>query len=332
MPDAPQGWVKDTPAELLPAVKHIRREFEERASKCSKLTQKLCYAALHPDAADPDIGHYIEAFAGYRQSLGTVADKEFDRLWRVKTPPAVFKAFFEIHREGLRIEIRWLFNDLLQIGVGNKTLLQTHPAQWAQEHLRILLYGRKPFFAKWVKEACDKQQQPIRLDTDEEFEESIFWKSWRAPKLIHMQPAGNTPYDPETAWNREDEVRSQQLLDALSQGWFIQLLEIDLERTAGLATVRLAKTAQQAQGKKANSNIRSPYKLAIRQALTTLGLSVSAQSVATWIAEKYDRTEFEHIVKRYGQRKDVGHLYRTDRKFSAQFDRDVSDIRKLLKS
>ncbi|HXP62243.1 MAG TPA: hypothetical protein VN829_17230, partial [Dongiaceae bacterium] len=39
-----------------------------------------------------------------------------------------------------------------------------------------------------------------------------FWKSWRAPKLIYMQPSGNLPYDPSTAWNREGDEMTEKLL------------------------------------------------------------------------------------------------------------------------
>ena len=86
------------------------------------------------------------------------------------------------------------------------------------------------------------------------------------------------------------------------------------------------------QVRKTDGKIRSRYKLAIRQGLVHFGLSATAQEVATWIAEKFDNIEFSHIKSKYGERSDLGQLYRNNPKFRAQFDRDVTDERKALKS
>ena len=77
--------------------------------------------------------------------------------------------------------------------------------------------------------------------------------------------------------------------------------------------------------------IRSRYLLAIRQALFALGLSATAESVANWIAEVLGEAEFENLVKNYGARADLGVLYRKNPKFKAQFNRDVTKMRSLLK-
>ncbi len=42
-------WEKITPQELIPAIKHVRATFDDSEWRCS---QKLCYSALHPGAAD----------------------------------------------------------------------------------------------------------------------------------------------------------------------------------------------------------------------------------------------------------------------------------------
>lgn len=77
--------------------------------------------------------------------------------------------------------------------------------------------------------------------------------------------------------------------------------------------------------------IRSRYMLAIRQALFALGLSATAESVANWVAEVLGEAEFENVVKNYGARADLGVLYRKNPKFKAQFNRDVTKMRSLLK-
>jgi hypothetical protein len=58
-----------------------------------------------------------------------------------------------------------------------------------------------------------------------------------------MQPSGNTAYDQTTEWTREDEPRTQSLLDSLSSR-FLQFLEIDLNYTVGDAYVKLAKNTE----------------------------------------------------------------------------------------
>ena len=78
--------------------------------------------------------------------------------------------------------------------------------------------------------------------------------------------------------------------------------------------------------------IRSPYLAAIRQALLAVGLSASAQSVATWIAENLGDVEFRQIVKKYGRRTDLGILYHDEPSFRRQFDRDVTKVRARLKA
>jgi pyrimidine deaminase RibD-like protein len=56
-----------------------------------------------------------------------------------------------------------------------------------------------------------------------------------------MQPSANLPYSPSTAWNREEEGKTEELLEYLSSR-FIQTLGFDLEDIAGIAHVLLAKT------------------------------------------------------------------------------------------
>lgn len=76
---------------------------------------------------------------------------------------------------------------------------------------------------------------------------------------------------------------------------------------------------------------KSPYLAAIRQALLAIGLSASAQSVATWIAENLGYVEFKQIIKKYGRRTDLGILYRDAPEFRQQFYKDVTKVRGRLK-
>jgi len=82
--------------------------------------------------------------------------------------------------------------------------------------------------------------------------ESRFWREWRAPKLIHMRPAGNSPYASAMAWAREDEHRTQDLLNNRSHR-FIQFLDIYLDEIAGDAHVALAQHGWQTQPEGSNA-------------------------------------------------------------------------------
>jgi hypothetical protein len=246
MAPEPAEWERNTPAELVPAIKHIRDSFDTSASKCSRLTEKLCYAALHPHTEGlNELAPYMEALVVYRGIIGPQADKEFTGRLRVGIPPSIFKAFFEAHLTGLRVEIRNHFDQVVRIGVAKSRLLSTSPVVWATRHLELLIRGIAHRPEMWIKSVCDKQAVTA-LGTEASIEEEIFWKSWRAPKLIHMEPSGNTPYDPVTAWEREDERRTQELCQSLSR-IFVQYLEIHLEHVAGRAHVQLAQVNEQSQ-------------------------------------------------------------------------------------
>jgi len=71
-----------------------------------------------------------------------------------------------------------------------------------------------------------------------------------------MHPAGNSPYASAMAWAREDEQRTQELLNNRSHR-FVQFLEIHLDRVAGDAHVALAQHGWQPQpaGSKATSKV-----------------------------------------------------------------------------
>jgi DNA-binding NarL/FixJ family response regulator len=244
MATEPTDWKKITPQELIPAIKHIRETFDNTEWKYSQVTGKLCYSALHPQASDrATLAPYEEAFVVYRRIVGPVALREFDDLLRTGTPPAIFKAYLNAFRNGLQTEVRRLFNEALQVGLAKAKVLKTHPVEWATAHLKILIREQLPLVVSWIKEVCDEQNSAKVFETEEDHEEWVFWKTWRAPTLVYMQPSGNATYDPAGAWTREDEQRTQQLLRALSDR-FIQFLEIDLDKTAGAAHVECAKRGE----------------------------------------------------------------------------------------
>src|SRR6266403_2897047 len=175
--------------------------------------------------------------------VGSRVQREFDDLLRLGTAPAVFRAYFDLYYEGLEVATRGRFNSMLEIGLANSEALEVHPVEWAKSQLKFLINGTGSSAERWIKEVCDTKEQPGLDFTAEQFKELVFWRKWRAPRLIHMQPAGNTPYDPVTVWSREDELRTQQLLDGRSRR-FVEFLDIALENMAGDACVRVAQTKE----------------------------------------------------------------------------------------
>jgi pyrimidine deaminase RibD-like protein len=239
-PQPIEDWETITPGTLVVAVKHIRETFNLSVWKCSSVTEKLCFADLHPYDDHVGLDEYRSSFIGYRQIIGPAASQRFDKRHDRGTAPDIFSAYMQAMSDGIRTEIRRVFADLLQIGIANSGMLNDHPAEWAKKHLLMLINGNNHVVKMWIKAVCDKQD--ISAETKEEFEESIFWRRWRAPKLIHMQPSGNLPYDSVTAWTREDQDTTEKLLQGLSAR-FVQSLEFELDRIAGNAHVELAKTA-----------------------------------------------------------------------------------------
>jgi hypothetical protein len=75
--------------------------FDEGVWKCSQVTEKLCFAELHPDEKQVDLGPFRSAFIMYRKIIGPAAAQEFDRDYQLGTPPAIFHAFLQVLSAGI---------------------------------------------------------------------------------------------------------------------------------------------------------------------------------------------------------------------------------------
>src|SRR6478672_5878809 len=116
--------------------------------------------------------------------------------------------------------------------MGCAPLLSVRPVEWTKAHLKLLILNDANRVQIWIREVCDKQDYS-QVDPEDlgKLKESKFWREWRAPKLIHLHPAGNGSYDSALAWEREDEQRTQHLLNNRSRR-FLQFLEIHLDGVA----------------------------------------------------------------------------------------------------
>lgn len=240
-------WKKITPEHLHAAIEHIRTEFEHGRYGWSIATQVFCCCLLHRRAeASKLLAQNQGELEACLAAVGHSAKEQFDRLMNQGTQPSVFRAYFDLYYNTMRVNLLRGFDQILKIGLANWDALQSHPVRWAHHHSKLMIRGQEPSIEHWIKHACDDQTLPAPDLISSEFEEIIHWTKWRAPKLIYMQPAGNAPYDPKTVWSREDEARTKELLTARSKR-FLEFLDLCLEKMAGTAHVIVAQDTRYAE-------------------------------------------------------------------------------------
>lgn len=242
-PSAVSDAKDGTPAQLQPAIKHIQNVFDESDWKCSWITQHLCYADLHQHPGiirEDQLTQYRAAFLDLREIVGAQISKQFDLTVAPGTPSAIFHGYAEMYRYGLNTAVRDMLTEALQIGFSNTALMGNDPVEWARSQVENRLQNGRHRFASWIKNVCDIQPALTQTPVTDDADEMIWWRKWRAPRFIHMHPSGNTPYNESTAWTREDEHRTSQVLDGLSKR-FNQFVEIELDQLVGRAQVQRAK-------------------------------------------------------------------------------------------
>src|SRR5260370_9937971 len=104
-----EHWKTITPETLLAPVEHIRKMFGEGVWKCSHLTEKLCFANLHPEDNHIDLDQYKPPFSTYLEIIGPAAAQKFDSDHQSGTPPAIFHAFLLRMSACIQAEIRRRF-------------------------------------------------------------------------------------------------------------------------------------------------------------------------------------------------------------------------------
>lgn len=229
-------WQAITPEELQPAVEAIRHKIEHYGFwQSTQSTMKLCFAALHP-AQTPNPS--AESLAPYKRFLVALLGRRIEgMLLEVDRPaPVVFKSYLDVLEAALKVVIRGGFQEMFEIAKARDDVLGMHPVEWTKRQLDILISAEKSGIRLWIKEVCDA----LNSSTTASHDDSIFWGNWRAPRFIHMQPAGNTRYDQASVWIREDLMRSEELLEARA-GRAIDFLRLDLDESARAAHVEFVK-------------------------------------------------------------------------------------------
>ena len=233
-----QKWQAITPEELQPATEAIRHKVEHHGFWQSRQsTMKLCYAALHPA---PSASGQTEAenLAPYKQFLVALLGQRIESMFSGsdRLSPLIFKSYLDVLEAAMKVFVRVGFQELFEIAKARHDVLGMHPVEWAKRHVEILISAEKSRIRFWTKQVCD----PLDYSKEVSDDDSFYWGHWRAPRLIHMEPAGNTRFDKEGAWVREDLVKSEELLDARAE-LTTDFLRFDLEKSVRAAHVEFVK-------------------------------------------------------------------------------------------
>jgi len=232
-------WQAITPEELLPAVEAIRHKIEHYGFwRPRESTMKLCFAALHPEL-NPDATRVnTEGVAPYKRFLVGLLGQRVENLLLGpdQAAPVIFKSYLNVLENAMKAAIGEGFQSMFEVAEARADVLGMHPVEWTRRQLDILISAEKFGIRLWVQRVCDIVDSANAVTLDD----SLYSGSWRAPRLIHMQPAGNTHYDQARAWEREDLFRSQELLEGRAEQTTV-FLRLDLGELARAAHVQLAK-------------------------------------------------------------------------------------------
>ena len=240
-------WEKRVPYRLLPAVEQIRDSFREAEWKSNWTTQAWCYALLHPDdkLAFEKAMELTATLEVLQASLKPAALHLVQHHLKLGTPPAMLKAFLDIHAEVMSARIQATFYLLFELAVAHPAQMPAAPANWAAWQVCSLIRLAKRQIGLWLKCCCDIQQ----FDPDDRSDEYIFWRKWQSPMFVSMQPGlGKRPFDPSRIWEREDLERSGEVIDHFERYFVVYLetaLKTQLNSCQPTAKVNVASAVQQ---------------------------------------------------------------------------------------
>jgi len=209
-------WQAITPEELQPAVEAIRHKIEHYGFwQSNQSTMKLCFAALHPGSNTNSGRAGREGLAPYTRFLVGLLGQRIEQLLSGSDRPApvIFKSYLDVLETAMKAVIRAGFHEMFEIAKARNDVLGLHPVEWTKRQLGILISAEKSGIRLWIKQVCD----PLDYSNAASRDDSFYWGSWRAPRLIHMKPSGNTPYEQAGEWAREELVRSEELLEGLAE-------------------------------------------------------------------------------------------------------------------
>jgi len=230
-----EPWDKDLPTDLIPPIKHLRSTFDNLHQYYGQITEKLCYYRLHPGDAE-DIEEYLAPLRQLQGIVGVPATQRFIALLKTGTPPAIFKAFFDLYMDAMTRSALAIFFQLVDVGKANESRLGLPHLEWAEAQTRGMIRSKIQLIDMWIRNVCDKQP----YEPNEDIEERIFWRKWQAPMLLVMKPSRYILYDPERNWERLDLADSRGVFEAFAVDYVIHIEE-RLKQVAGQTALALAK-------------------------------------------------------------------------------------------
>src|SRR6185437_4636875 len=129
-----ESWDNAIPPDLVPAIKHLRDSFDSAHFNFGWTTTQLCFCQLHdgrPRHGTRDIQQYLNALTALQSRVGPAATQRFLALQSQETPSAIFKGFWDLYMDGLKVQISLIFSTLLQIGMANSIQIHKPPIEWA---------------------------------------------------------------------------------------------------------------------------------------------------------------------------------------------------------
>jgi hypothetical protein len=235
MVETEEPWDKEMPADLVPAVKAIRKVLADWHWKCGRVTEKLCYSLLHPEI-QLDTTEYILPLRQLKGVVGFAATARFNQLVKQQVPPATFKAFYDLFVEGSATQLSAAFAHLLEIGRVHEQRLGGNHLHWAKSQLMHIVHHHRIAVRIWVRNVCDVRP----YDPYDQTDENIFWRRWQAPLFLIMKPSKYQPYDPAMVWDRKDIDSSTRLLTHFEEDYILRQ-RIEVDRLIDYAAVQLAK-------------------------------------------------------------------------------------------
>jgi hypothetical protein len=139
--DKTESWDTHLPADLLPAIAHLRESFDRVHFQFGHTTEVVCFSQLHGGTGmrGYDLREYIEAIVQLKGLVPLDARRRFNDLIKRDTPPSILKAFFDFYMEGLKIQALYIFKELLEIGRANEGRLGSDSMEWAKSQTQMLI-------------------------------------------------------------------------------------------------------------------------------------------------------------------------------------------------
>ena len=100
-----EPWDKSVPIDLIPAIKHLREQFEEAHWKCGQVTEIFCFSQLHKIIADEKQYEYLKPFLQLKRMVGVAAEHRWQHMHDQGTLPATFRSYYDLYLEGTGVQI-----------------------------------------------------------------------------------------------------------------------------------------------------------------------------------------------------------------------------------